>query len=110
MTAREAAKRLPGIDVLAFDPGYVPHTGLGRDNGRIIAALVSLMKSDRTSTIPRSGQFLADLALGSRYAGARGDYWSVRGPALLRIEPSTLARDDAACSRLWDESARLVLL
>lgn len=113
MTAREAAKRLPGIDSLAFDPGYVPHTGLGRDNGRIISTLVSLilprlMKSDRTSTVPRSGQFLADLALDARYAGARGDYWSVRGPALLRIEPSTLARDDAACTRLWDDSARLV--
>lgn len=113
MTAREAAKRLPGVDVLAFDPGYVPHTGLGRDNGRIIATLVSLilprlMKSDRTSTVPRSGQFLADLALDARYAGARGDYWSVRGPALIRIEPSTLARDEAACTRLWDDSARLV--
>lgn len=113
MTAREAAMRLPGIDVLAFDPGYVPHTGLGRDNGRIIATLVSLilprlMKSDRTSTIPRSGQFLADLALDARYAGARGEYWSVRGPALIRIEPSTLARDAAACTRLWDDSARLV--
>lgn len=113
MTAREAAKRLPGVDVLAFDPGYVPHTGLGRDNGRIIAALVSLilprlMKSDRTSTIPRSGQFLADLALDARYAGGRGDYWSVRGPALIRIEPSTLARDEAACSVLWQDSARLV--
>ena len=74
MTAREAAKRLPSIDVLAFDPGYVPHTGLGRDNGRIIATLVSLilprlMKSDRTSTVPRSGQFLADLALDARYTG-----------------------------------------
>lgn len=113
MTAREAALRLPGIDVLAFDPGYVPHTGLGRDNGRIIATLVSLilprlMKSDRTSTVPRSGQFLADLALDARYAGGRGDYWSVRGPALIRIEPSTLARDTAACTRLWDDSARLV--
>lgn len=113
MTAREAAKRLPGVDVLAFDPGYVPHTGLGRDNGRIIATLVSLilprlMKSDRTSTIPRSGQFLADLARDARYAGGRGDYWSVRGPALIRIEPSTLARDAAACTRLWDDSARLV--
>ncbi|WP_072379380.1 SDR family NAD(P)-dependent oxidoreductase [Novosphingobium sp. NDB2Meth1] len=113
MTAREAAKRLSGIDVLGFDPGYVPHTGLGRDNGQVIAALVSyilplLMKRDRSSTIPRSGQFLADLALSPRYAGARGDYWSVRGPALIRIEPSTLARDDAACTRLWDDSARLV--
>jgi NAD(P)-dependent dehydrogenase (short-subunit alcohol dehydrogenase family) len=113
MTAREAPRRLPGIDVLAFDPGYVPYTGLMRDNGRIIAALVSLvlprlMKGDRTSTIPRSGQFFADLALDARYAGGQGDYWSVRGPALIRIEPSTLARDEAACTRLWDDSARLV--
>ncbi|MFM9937524.1 MAG: SDR family NAD(P)-dependent oxidoreductase, partial [Novosphingobium sp.] len=35
MTAREAAKRLPGISFMSFDPGYVPHTGLGRDNGRV---------------------------------------------------------------------------
>ncbi|MBX9884129.1 MAG: SDR family NAD(P)-dependent oxidoreductase [Novosphingobium sp.] len=113
MTAREAPRRLPGIAVLAFDPGYVPHTGLMRDNGRVIAAILSrvlpfLMKGDRTSTIARSGQFLADLATSARYAGARGAYWSVRGPALLAIEPSDLARDDAACARLWDDSARLV--
>jgi len=113
MTAREAPRRIAGIDVLAFDPGYVPHTGLGRDNGRVIATLVGyilplLMKRDRSSTIPRSGQFLADLAIDPRYAGARGEYWSVRGSDLLRIEPSALARDDAACARLWDDSARLV--
>lgn len=113
MTAREAARRLPGVDVLAYDPGYVPHTGLGRDNGRIIAALVSLilprlMKADRTSNIPRSGQFLADLATSGRFAGARGSYWSVRGPDLVEIAPSQLARDDEACARLWDDSARLV--
>jgi NAD(P)-dependent dehydrogenase (short-subunit alcohol dehydrogenase family) len=117
MTAREAAKRLsgsrPGLSVMSFDPGYVPHTGLGRDNGRVIAALVStilpfLMKRDRSSTIPRSGQFLADLALAPPYAACTGEYWSVRGPALLRLEPSVLARDDAACARLWDDSARLV--
>jgi NAD(P)-dependent dehydrogenase (short-subunit alcohol dehydrogenase family) len=113
MTAREAPRRIPGIDVLSFDPGYVPHTGLGRDNGRVIATLVGyilplLMKRDRSSTIPRSGQFLADLATDPRYGGARGEYWSVRGPALLKIAPSALARDDAACARLWDDSARLV--
>ncbi|MEI6642442.1 MAG: SDR family NAD(P)-dependent oxidoreductase [Novosphingobium sp.] len=113
MTAREAAKRLPGLSVMSFDPGYVPHTGLGRDNGPIIASLVSyilplIMKRDRSSTIPRSGQFLADLALAPQYAACNGDYWSVRGPALLRLAPSDLARDDAACARLWDDSARLV--
>jgi NAD(P)-dependent dehydrogenase (short-subunit alcohol dehydrogenase family) len=113
MTAREVSKRFSGLSVMSFDPGYVPHTGLGRDNGRVIAALVScilplLMKRDRSSTIPRSGQFLADLALAPAYAACSGDYWSVRGPSLLRLEPSVLARDDAACARLWDDSARLV--
>ncbi|MFM9936888.1 MAG: SDR family NAD(P)-dependent oxidoreductase [Novosphingobium sp.] len=112
MTAREAAKHLPGISFMSFDPGYVPHTGLGRDNGRVIATLVSyilpfVMKRDRSSTIPRSGQFLADLALGPPYAACTGDYWSVRGPALLSLEPSVLARNDAACAKLWDDSARL---
>lgn len=112
MTAREAAKRLSGLSVMSYDPGYVPHTGLGRDNGRVIAALVSyilpfLMKRDRSSTIPRSGRFLADLALAAPYGACTGDYWSVRGAALLRLEPSVLARDDAACAKLWDDSARL---
>lgn len=115
MTAREAAKRVAGISTMAFDPGYVPHTGLGRDNPKWIASLVSfilpfMMKSDRSSTIPRSGQFLADLALKPEYAHATGDYWSVRGPAMIRIAPSQLAQDDEACAALWDDSARLVAL
>lgn len=113
MTAREAAKRLPGLSVMSFDPGYVPHTGLGRDNPAWVAAAVSfilplIMKRDRSSTIPRSGQFLADLALGPPYAACTGDYWSVRGPRLMNLAPSDRARDEAACARLWDDSARLV--
>lgn len=113
MTAREAAMRFSGISVMSFDPGYVPHTGLGRDNGRVIATAVSyilplMMKRDRSSTIRRSGQFLADLALSPDYAACTGDYWSVRGPKLLKLAPSELAQDDAACAKLWEDSARLV--
>jgi NAD(P)-dependent dehydrogenase (short-subunit alcohol dehydrogenase family) len=113
MTAREAALRLPGLTTMSFDPGYVPHTGLGRDNPKWIATLVSYilpltMKKDRSSTIPRSGQFLADLVTSDLYAQCRGDYWAVRGPTLIRIEPSILARNAAACATLWDDSAGLV--
>ncbi len=113
MTAREIGRRYPSLTVMSYDPGYVPHTGLGRDNPKIIATLVSyilplIMKRDQSSTIPRSGQFLADLATDPNYGASRGDYWTVRGPVLLKREPSTLARDANAAARLWDDSAELV--
>jgi len=113
MTAREAAKRYPELSVMAFDPGYVPHTDLGRDNPKWVATLVSyilplLMKRDRSSTIPRSGQFLADLAVNNRFANSRGNYWAVRGVHLLQVDPSVLARDESAGAALWEDSARLV--
>lgn len=113
MTAREGAKRLPGFSFMSFDPGYVPHTGLGRDNPKWVATLASyilphLMKKDRSSTIPRSGTYLAELATEAKFADCHGDYWAVRSPDLVRLEPSALARDDAACTKLWDDSAAMV--
>lgn len=115
MTAREGASRMPQYTFLAFDPGYVPHTGLARDNPKWIAALVGyivpfLMKRDRSSTVARSGQYLADVVLQPQYADVSGAYWAVRGPELVRIEPSDLARDSGACRKLWDDSARLTRL
>ncbi len=115
MTAREGALRYPEFGFVSFDPAYVPHTGLGRDNPKWIATLVSyilplIMKSDQSSTIPRSGQFLADLVMDAKYAGGRGDYWAVRGPTMFKKEPSVLARDTAAAAKLWDDSAQLVEL
>jgi NAD(P)-dependent dehydrogenase (short-subunit alcohol dehydrogenase family) len=113
MTAREISRRFPALTAMSYDPGYVPHTGLGRDSPKIIAALVSYilpltMKRDQSSTIPRSGQFLADLATDPNYGASRGDYWTVRGPVLVKREPSTLARDADAAARLWDDSAQMV--
>lgn len=113
MTAREIGRRYPNLSAMSYDPGYVPHTRLGRDSPKIIATLVSyivplMMKRDRSSTIARSGQFLADLAMDPIYGASRGDYWSVRGTALKKLDPSILARDDKACERLWEDSARLV--
>jgi NAD(P)-dependent dehydrogenase (short-subunit alcohol dehydrogenase family) len=113
MTAREAARRRPDLSAMSFDPGYVPWTGLARASGTIVSTLASLilpllMKSDRKSTVELSGRYLAELAVDPAYAEAHGDYWSVRTPALIRIAPSELARDDAACAMLWDDCEGLL--
>jgi len=113
MTARHLARLRPDLSVMAFDPGYVPWTGLGRANGRIVATLASLivprlMAGDRSSTVEQSGTFLADLATAPAFAGEQGSYWSVRTPKLVRIEPSVLARNDAAAARLWEDSLGLL--
>ncbi len=113
LTAREAARRHPDLGVAAYDPGYVPWTGLGRENGRILAAIAStilplVLRADRTSTIPQSGQFLFELATSPAYAQQRGAYFSVRGDALLEVQPSELARDDAAAALLWQRSGDFV--
>lgn len=113
MTAREVARRRPDLSAMSFDPGYVPWTGLARASGTILSTLASLilpllMKSDRKSTVEQSGRYLAELAADPAYAAARGDYWSVRTPALVKIAPSELARDDAACAKLWDDCEALL--
>ncbi|MFM7348487.1 MAG: SDR family NAD(P)-dependent oxidoreductase [Erythrobacter sp.] len=113
MVARHLATLRPDLSVMSFDPGYVPWTGLGRSNHPIIAALVSLilprtMARDRSSTVPLSGGYLAELATSPGHAGEHGTYWSVRKPNLVAIQPSPLARDDAAAARLWEDSLAIL--
>lgn len=116
MTARELARRLaatrPDVMVAAFDPGFTPGTGLARDYPfplslvfRFILPLV--VRGKRVSTPANSGRLLAELATDPQWAGARGDYIAVRGKGLETVPPSVLARDDAACARLWTDSEAL---
>ena len=118
MTARELAKRLasdrPDLAVMAFDPGLTPGTGLARHHfgpiGVIFKHVLPLVmrKGPGVSTPDNSGRLLADLVCSPDYEASRGDYYAVRGEALERHDPSTLARDDHACAKLWDDSAELV--
>jgi len=119
MTARELSRRLaatrPDIAVAAFDPGFTPGTGLARSYpgpiGWIFKNVLPLVirRSGRVSTPANSGGLLADLVLAPRYAHARGAYFAVRGEGRLdETAPSALARDDAQCARLWEDSAGMV--
>ena len=118
MTARELAARLavsrPDLAVAAFDPGFTPGTGLARNYpgpiGLIFRYAMPLFvrRGEHVSTPASSGGLLADLVSSPRYQTARGGYFAVRGTQLEEKPPSALARDDAACARLWEESAALV--
>ncbi|MBY0304461.1 MAG: SDR family NAD(P)-dependent oxidoreductase [Sphingomonas sp.] len=116
MTIRELARRSghrPDLTMLAFDPGFVPGTGLARDYGPMIRWLFRrilpiVVRGENVSTAKASGRALAALATESGFAGGRGLYWSMTRRRPVVRTPSTLARDDAACAALWEESAPLV--
>ena len=118
MTARELPKRLAAsrsdIATIAYDPGYTPGTGLARSYpgpvGFIFRYLLPYFtrSSERVSTVANSGALLAGLAVSDVYRGARGSYFAVRGTSVRDVPPSTLARDDAACAKLWNDSAELL--
>ena len=116
MTARALARRVAHVGVYAFDPGATPGTGLVRDYPPLIDFLFRNVMSrvnvlgDRQSTPKNSGGLLARAAQGRAPAPfpPSGAYLAVRGPMLIATPPSALARDDAACERLWRDSAALV--
>ncbi|OYY72289.1 SDR family NAD(P)-dependent oxidoreductase [Sphingomonas sp. 28-63-12] len=115
MTIRELARRCenrPDLSFLAFDPGFVPGTGLARDYGRVVGWLFRhilpvVVRGNNVSTANISGQALAALAGDPAYAGGRGLYWSMERLQPIVRTPSVLACDETACAALWDASAGL---
>lgn len=118
MTARELSRRLnatrPDIAVAAYDPAYVPNTGLARDYpapARFLVAriLPLVLRGPWVSTPEVSGGHLARLATDPAYQTARGAYFSVQALELNMIPPSELARNEEACASLWDDSRALLM-
>ena len=115
MTVRELALRrtdCPDLTILAFDPGFVPGTGLARSYGPLVNWLFRhilpiVIRGPRVSTASVSGEALAGLATNDAFRG-RGLYWSMERRRPMVRTPSPLARDAAACAALWEDSARLV--
>ena len=114
MTARSLAAR-PEVNsrrivVHAYDPGFIPETGLKRDAGwpmRAAATLLSILPPMKIANRQQDGGAgLAGLADGS----IRSDrvYMSLRRAKVTWPDPSVLACDDAACAKLWIDSAALV--
>jgi len=115
-TTYELARRLSGSGITsnAFDPGYMPGTGLARDWGpfarfvsdRVLPLLVPVfgMFGMNVNTVETSGGALARLVTGQELEGVSGRYFE--GKREVRSSEPSYDRENAA--KLWETSAELV--
>lgn len=101
----ELARRLEGtgVTVNALHPGFVA-TGFGKNNGKVIAALVSLF-APLVARSPEKG------AATSIYLASAPDLENITGKYFYdsrAISPSAHATDMAVAKKLWDISAEMV--
>lgn len=110
LTARAFAAmpqtRAAGVRVIAYNPGFIPGTGLGRNlpTGTLPTSTPHLAEAARL----HAGQVLADLALGRIVPPAGHLYASLVRGQVTWPAPSELARRDDVAQQLWRDSAQLV--
>lgn len=109
-TSPEANAR--GLRVVAYNPGFVPETGLHCGSTlymRILVRVAWLLRAVlRLATAAEAGGVLADLVVGRISAPQGRVYASLVRRELTWPDPSELARKDDVMKALWRDSARLV--
>jgi NAD(P)-dependent dehydrogenase (short-subunit alcohol dehydrogenase family) len=106
----ELARRLEGTEVTgvtvnALHPGFVA-TGFGKNNGKIIAALVSIFAPLVARSPAKGAETPIYLASSPSVEGITGKYFYDSHV----IPPAPQATDMAVARKLWDVSAELVHL
>lgn len=106
--------RLAGKSIrsIAYDPGFLPDTGMGRGAPAIFrhpAAKFLLRKLGVTmGQMPLSGEALAMLAVDPTFADASGKYFQSKSGNLVESRSSTVSYDQSKAVSLWQDSGRLV--
>ena len=102
------------IGSIAYDPGFLPETGMGRMAPSILrtsAAKLVLRSIGLTmGQMPLSGEALGMLAAGKDTAAASGKYFQSKNGALGEARSSTTSYDEAKAAQLWSASEVLVHL
>lgn len=115
MTARSLAANpdvtARGIVVHAYDPAFIPETGLKRNANwfarNLVMPVIGLLPPSRIGNrLNDASAALAGLTDGT-IDGPRV-YMALRRAKPTWPDPSELARDDAACAKLWRDSAAMV--
>ncbi len=108
---RRAGTRVVSI---AYDPGFIPETGMGRLAPSIFrssAAKFVLRKMGVTmGKMPFSGEALGMLAADAAFAGASGKYFHSKDGVLSEARSSAVSYDEGKAARLWSDSEELVHL
>ena len=120
--ANELDRRLrragSSIQSIAFDPGLMVETGLGRSAPPIaqrvartgFAKWVFKRLGVTMGSIPFSGDGLAKVAIGPAFAAASGKYIQSRNGQLIEAQSSVMTHDIARARKLWADSEKLVRL
>ena len=105
--AHELQRRTgPGVNVLVFEPGWMPGTALSRATPPAVQALGrGIARLPGVATPESSGPQLAAVALDDEYARLRDGAFVVRGKV---TEVLPVARDRDRESRLWQATAELL--
>ena len=99
---------------IAYDPGFLPETGMGRmapsvfrssAAKRVLRAIGLTM-----GQMPLSGEALGMLTAGPDYAAASGKYFQSKNGALGEARSSMTSYDEASAAKLWSSSEALVHL
>lgn len=101
------------LQVIAFNPGFTPGTGLMRGQPYVVRLVSRVVMSvthmfRRMNTLQGGGSLLANLTLGRLTPPAHHLYASQVEGQLTWPLPSDLACDDAVMMQLWRDSEALV--
>jgi protochlorophyllide reductase len=105
--ARELARRRPDLDVVAFDPGLVPATGLARHHPAWVQAVYRTLTPllERTPAAQTPGRAAAQLAAVVTGPGGTSGRYVERG---TEAPSSPESLDPGRARELWDVSDELV--
>jgi NAD(P)-dependent dehydrogenase (short-subunit alcohol dehydrogenase family) len=102
------------IASIAYDPGFLPDTGMGQGAPAIFrSSLVKFLLSKFGMTLgemPLSGEALAMLDDDPAYADCSGRYFHCKNGVLNETRSSVVSYDQKAAAKLWADSLRLVRL
>jgi NAD(P)-dependent dehydrogenase (short-subunit alcohol dehydrogenase family) len=104
---RELARRWSGAGVTAncLHPGFVA-TRFGDSSGGFLSSVVRIGKTLFAITAEKGAETIVYLASSPDVAAISGEYFYKCQPAT----PTAGGRDDAAASRLWNESAKIAAI
>jgi NAD(P)-dependent dehydrogenase (short-subunit alcohol dehydrogenase family) len=109
---RRVSRARQSIVSIAYDPGFMPETGMGRmapSSLRTSAAKFLLRTMGVTmGQMPFSGEALGRLASDAEFADASGRYFHSKDGVLREARSSMASYDAGKAAKLWTDSANLV--
>ncbi len=115
---RRLSRSHSSLESIAFDPGFIPETGLTRTAPAPVRRLArtapvkwSLKQLGVTmGSLPFSGEALAKVVADPAFANSSGKYFQSKNGSLVEARSSKVSYDEERARRLWEDSRHLVHL